>query len=527
MSSSFSRLGTFLAAGTVLVSVAIVPLLVDPANSLDPYYGLKAWALWLLIPALVTALSLAGWDDGVRRQVQWKSLLAFVLAMVAATVLGVDPSWSLLGAPWRHEGALTLLAYALICAGTTAAFGRGRTGIWLAAVQIGATAVALGGVVQVLGWDWLPRDIQRAAWHQAFSTTGNPNWLGAYMVLAAPLAAAGVQRARSLAARMVGLAGFGLVVLAALMTLSRVTWVTLTLTLAIFGWLARSQRGPVSSGFALAGAVAAFALAAFLIPSGVRETAWGRVQEVARHQTGPVQERLYLWNETGRLLVRRPILGYGPEALPRVFPQAWTADKRRLFGDEPMVIDKAHNDTLDLAMSAGIAGVAAFWWVILASTRRAWRAARSPGLHQPVAAACVAATVGYALHLQFNFSVVSVAPVFWSLLGMSATFEPEGDRPQEGAVTSGALGPSATEMVGADQGSGERLGSEQWGPAPRQTQRRGHPVRTQQTQGPGYIARLRETWECSPARRPGPSPLLPRALQRPGRLRFERADPRW
>jgi putative inorganic carbon (HCO3(-)) transporter len=103
-----------------------------------------------------------------------------------------------------------------------------------------------------------------------------------------------------------------------------------------------------------------------------------------------------------------------------VFPQGWDEQRAQLFGATPVRIDKAHNDTLDMAMSVGAFGVAAFGWVVASTVRNA-TSALGPRAPLPVlAAACVAAIAGYWVDVQWHFSVVSVAPVFWSVLGATS-----------------------------------------------------------------------------------------------------------
>jgi putative inorganic carbon (HCO3(-)) transporter len=51
-----------------------------------------------------------------------------------------------------------------------------------------ASSVALYGIVQYFGFDPIPRDFFRMQWSgRAFSTMGNPNFLGSYLTLALPI----------------------------------------------------------------------------------------------------------------------------------------------------------------------------------------------------------------------------------------------------------------------------------------------------------------------------------------------------
>ncbi|MBI2466469.1 MAG: hypothetical protein HYV62_01405, partial [Candidatus Rokubacteria bacterium] len=183
--------------GGVLAVVAVVPLLVDPTTPANIYYAIKARALWGLAPLLALAwLGRAITRPAPIDRAVVLPALVFALVAAAATWGSVDSRWSLWGAPWRDEGLLTLRAYVAVFLAAAALRRRALIRWWWAATLAGASAVALYGIAQYAGYEWLTRDWQRQGWWAAFSTTGNPNWLGAYTALVEPLALAAVVTAR-------------------------------------------------------------------------------------------------------------------------------------------------------------------------------------------------------------------------------------------------------------------------------------------------------------------------------------------
>lgn len=431
-----ARFGQALAVWSVAAIVAVVPLLLDLSNLADTYYGPKARALTFFAPVLIVALTACLADPTVRRQLPWRSLAAFALVTAAATLRSVNPAWSLYGTPWRHEGMLTLLTYALICA-TTGAAAIVSPVIWLVAVLSGATIVAVYGIVQYLGHEWLVLDALRVGWWQAFSTTGNPNWLGAYMALVVPLAMAAVLISRTRTALILSTLSLALLYLAGLFTYSRAAWAGLAIGIAACTVVWRLGKFPARrfAGIAL---LVLTLTATFLLPGGpfapraggpTPAQRAGTVLTIVDGEGGTLESRLYLWRTTYPLLMRRALLGYGPETFPLVYPQEWDEERQRVFGSDPVVIDKAHNETLDMAMSIGLAGVVAFWWLLGTAMLRAWRAAATSGPQRMLGAACLAGVLAYWIDLQFHFSIISVAPIFWSMLGFAVTLPTE--RPRE------------------------------------------------------------------------------------------------
>lgn len=418
--------------GGVVAVVAVVPLLVDPTTPANIYYAIKARALWGL--AALLALAWLGRAIFLPRSVDGAVVLpalVFALVACAATVGSVNWRWSLWGAAWRNEGLLTLLAYVAVFLASASLRTLALIRWWWLATLGGASAVALYGIAQYAGYEWLIRDWQRQIWWQAFSTTGNPNWLGAYMVLVTPLALAAVVTVRR--QRNIALAGAALLLLhlAALFTWGRAAWLALALVLAVATALVLRSQQRLSVHRCLAAMLCLAAVTALFLtpggplgPRGPRSPAPGTVTPLARAlstielKDTSTELRLYLWPKAAALLVRRPLLGYGPEALVAVFPQE-DPEKLRILGDR-IPVDKAHNETLDMALSIGLLGVGAFWWLVAVCLRRAWIATRAADDRAMLGIGCLAGIVAYLFDLQFHFSVVSVAPVFWSVLGVAA-----------------------------------------------------------------------------------------------------------
>jgi putative inorganic carbon (HCO3(-)) transporter len=140
-------------------------------------------------------------------------------------------------------------------------------------------------------------------------------------------------------------------------------------------------------------------------------------------QTGSASQRVYIWEQTLGLIRQRPLLGWGLETLREVFPYDRAA-LERYFGRRPVIIDKAHNDVLQVAVSVGLPGAAVYvavWILVLLAAYRLWR--RTEGASRVIAAGLVAAFTGYLFQAQFSFSTVGLAPLAWLLAGAAAGWE--------------------------------------------------------------------------------------------------------
>lgn len=413
-----------------------MPLLVDLANVDDTYYGLKARALWLLGGVIIAAWGVRIIRGGTRFALaDTRPLAAFAAVAALATLTSLRPLWALLGSPYRHEGLIALLAYAAIAAASIEVC-REWPGRWSAAVIGGATVAGVYGIAQYFGFELFVRDPIRRSWTVAFATTGHPNYFGAYMVLVFPFALTAWLGTRRTLAGVAALLAAIVLYTGMLFSYSRAAWAGGMFTVAILATVVPLRRSEaVRSRAVIAGVVLLIITFLFLIPDGplaARDQAPpAREARTAFELRGPrVADRIYLWHNGVALLARRPILGYGPDNLVLAFPQQWDETKARLWGPMPRTIDRAHNEFLDLSLSLGIVGLLAYGWVVVTALSSALRALRGPLDVRLRGSAALAGLLGYLLALQFGFSVVSVAPAFWSVLGSAIALSVQGTASQ-------------------------------------------------------------------------------------------------
>lgn len=132
--------------------------------------------------------------------------------------------------------------------------------------------------------------------------------------------------------------------------------------------------------------------------------------------------RGYIWSRTIPLLKNTKVLGYGPDTFAIYFPQNDFKGKMYAYdGDMWQIVDKSHNLYLQTALSTGlvslIAMLALFLMYFVDSVKLYFR--NDYDNFTAIAGVGIfAAVCGYLGAGFFNDSVVSVAPVFWTLLGM-------------------------------------------------------------------------------------------------------------
>lgn len=130
--------------------------------------------------------------------------------------------------------------------------------------------------------------------------------------------------------------------------------------------------------------------------------------------------RGYIWSRTLPMLKDTLIIGYGPDNYPLKFPQGDYFGKWYAYDTPYMIVDKPHNLYLQIATNQGGIALIAFVGIMLlyiGQSIKLYRGKLGYMKQEVIGIACVVAIIGYLGAGVFNDSVISVAPIFWVLLG--------------------------------------------------------------------------------------------------------------
>lgn len=131
--------------------------------------------------------------------------------------------------------------------------------------------------------------------------------------------------------------------------------------------------------------------------------------------------RGYIWGRTIPLLDKYVVKGSGADNYPLAFPQDDFLAKLNIGFDASMVVDKPHNQYLQVAINTGIISLIsliAVWLAYIFSSLKLYSKMSLHSLDTFVGAACFVSFVGYFVTGVFNDHIVSVAPLFWIILGL-------------------------------------------------------------------------------------------------------------
>lgn len=131
--------------------------------------------------------------------------------------------------------------------------------------------------------------------------------------------------------------------------------------------------------------------------------------------------RGYIWSRSIPLLKDNLILGKGPDTFVLEFPQNDLIGKYYAYDTPNMIVDKPHNLYLQIALNNGLIALIAFLGVMLIyiiDSLKLYALKKEYEISELFGAAISLGVIGYLLAGVFNDSVISVAPIFWILLGV-------------------------------------------------------------------------------------------------------------
>jgi O-antigen ligase len=247
------------------------------------------------------------------------------------------------------------------------------------------------------------------------STLGTPLNYAGWLAMLMPLGLGALLRVRGFGARLAWALTLLVVIHQLLATLSRSAWLGALAAAGLFLWLNRGQFAQKKQALALAGAVLGAGLLGFGLMG--RTTVRERMGVFLSPTETSAQARLGLWKMGLRMMRDHKGWGTGLDTFGFLSPRYETADFRRGTGAK-LVATYAHNELLQVGVTMGLLGLAAYAWLWLG-----WAAAalkRIDGAQGDVrllSSALLSAAIALWVHSQFNFPSVATAAFQWSVMG--------------------------------------------------------------------------------------------------------------
>lgn len=421
---SFSKRITSL----LIIIICITPLIIIPFG-FDYFYFPKILFIYAVSSVLAVFWLLNRLSNNLAMDFTEKLLIIYIMLIMISTIFSIDISRSIWGIPRREEGLFAIIVYAFIFIAAKRNFQFSEKHVML--VLLTVVIIALYGIIQYFGYDIIPRDSIRMDWKKkAFSTMGNPNFLGTYLTLIIPISTFSYIYSK----RLLYLFASGIIYLSLLCTLTRGAWLgslvsIIVLVLYIFKYK-YSIKHLVIIMLLFCGITMFFniytngsIIGRFLtIPKAI-----GTVLSQSDNYARAGANRIFIWERVGKLILKKPILGFGLETLDIAFTEAYRNEIIKFYG-KIHITDKTHNEYLHIAVSTGIPSLILYLTFVCSIVHKAIRNVKNNPLIIPL----LCSVIGYLVQAFFNISVVSVAYIYWIFLGilMKLSIEASGTRGQ-------------------------------------------------------------------------------------------------
>ena len=281
---------------------------------------------------------------------------------------------------------------------------------WFMAVAIASCfVVAAIGVVQNffgdnLGHAWLDEEMFEDISVRVYSTLGNPNVLGEYLILIIPVIMAMIWSCKGFLARLYYLGVLGVSCLCLVFTQSRGCWIGIIVGLGVYIFIVNKRY--ISLLFA--GALAS----PFVMPQSIVD----RFTSIGDTSDSSTSYRVFIWLGTFMLLKDFWLygIGIGEEAFARIYP---------FYSYSNIYAPHSHNIYLQLIVEMGVVGLVVMFFVMLLFWRRMIATyAKKKVMETVFATGVLAGTIAFMCqgafdYVWYNYRVVLV---FWMMLGVGS-----------------------------------------------------------------------------------------------------------
>ncbi|KAF0208870.1 MAG: O-antigen ligase family protein [Actinomycetota bacterium] len=356
-------------------------------------------------------------------KIEWL-VLAFFGWLVLTSVLSIHPATAVFGKYRRFEGLISFVNYMAVFFMALQVVDRpSRIRSLARTLAISGALVSFYGLLQFFGvdpakWGALPFELNRA-----FSTFGNPDLLGGYLIFPLAVSFSLALSEEDLAGRIAYWFVFLITAFCWLIAYVRGAWIGGAVALGILVFALIWAKAKVTAvDWSFSGVIAAIfgivTVRSLTSPSDVTNVV-ARITSIFAFKEGSALTRFQIWEAAIAAIRERPIFGWGADTFRLLFPmfkpEAYTATAGYLS-----VADNVHNYPLQLATALGIPGLVMlyglFIWGLVVSAKQVF--VRGKGVERIVLAGFWAAAVGYLVHLIFGLSVTGSTVFLWLAIGV-------------------------------------------------------------------------------------------------------------
>ncbi len=404
-------------ASLITLYAALMPFIFVPAYTTSVYFGdgytmPKALFLYSFVIAILIVYGIGRLSAGDRDEA-WFTLpvgLMFLL-LALSTLLTPYPDLVFYGNFRRLEGFLTLFSYLVLLYTAHKTFDRQDAEQLVRLLIFCALPIAVYGLLQYYGVEPFPLDYWKSRGSRsAIVTIGNRNMTGTYAALVLSLAIA-----RYLGKpKPINLVAAALLFALLVAAMTRGVWlgifVSALLTIWVFRDFAKEHKKQIL--------VLVIVFSLIFVFMSFDQYLLNRLFSLTAEMDNLLTDRAALgsgrgtiYRHTVPLLKDYLLIGSGPETFQEVFDQeAWYAFRE----SRTTYVDRAHSEPLHMWVTLGFPYLAAYFFLVWITLKKR----KEHFGNDPFLLGLFFAVLTYLVQSMFNISVLSVAPLYYILLGL-------------------------------------------------------------------------------------------------------------
>ncbi|MDW7661194.1 MAG: O-antigen ligase family protein [Bacillota bacterium] len=129
--------------------------------------------------------------------------------------------------------------------------------------------------------------------------------------------------------------------------------------------------------------------------------------------------RGYIWSRSIPLIIDKPFIGYGPDTFALAFPQYDYVGKFKAYNTNNMIVDKAHNMYINIAINCGLIALISYLALFSMFVIYTFKYSKLNNEYTRFITTMIfVSLISYSVASIFNDSSVLVSPVYWGFLGI-------------------------------------------------------------------------------------------------------------
>ena len=360
-----------------------------------------------------------GWQYFKQRLKYFLPAIIFIFFVLFSSIFSKISWFSFFGGWERWLGSFSWLHFLLFSIIIILNLSEKRLKRIIYIIFFSTTLMVIYGILQFLGLGFLKWSYDISETRRIFSTTGQPNFLGSFLLLTLPVFLI-VLKSRKKWLKFASVLGFILLLIALILTKSRGAILGFLAMILFFGFFYGWKHNKKISILVL---VIIFLFVSFLVYSNLlmekdlvlKNTFSSRIKSLSNlERVG--KYRLMHWGVAFDLILKNP-LGYGI-ATQRFFIPNYYIPEFAIYEAPNIFLDHFHNDLLDMLFSLGWLGFFSYLiflgYIFILGLKFFFKNKK----YSNTILLLLAGILGYLVSILFSFHITSALSVFWAYVAI-------------------------------------------------------------------------------------------------------------